>query len=315
MQAMSAAARDAEHLLGRPMDAETMAAELAEPLDESAPIAFRMAFETCGSNGVHGSCRAYHAVWQYLRLADATPSLKVDGAMYAAAAERLARRGGLRRVLVTATADYSLLAHLAFGARRGGADPIFHIVDRCATTLALNKWYGDRTGLKVEVTESDVLGFHSDHSYDLVCSHSFVHWLSPNDRPAIFRLWRRCLADEGRLCFSNRVWQERLRYSAGEMNERVEQIVDKTLAGLHAKEVPLPCDTDEFSALLRQYGHRRSEHLPLRLPDIESWITDARLALEVAVPPAEFVPKSRDGNAGPFPSSRGPRLWFQARPA
>ena len=147
-------AAEAKQHLDRAIDPDAVAAAIAEPLMDSAPIAFQTAIERCPPMDAPGSCRAYHAVWQYLRLAERTRSLRVDGGLYAAAAERLARMGMLRRVLVTATADYSMLAHLAFGARRGGAQPAFHIVDRCASTLELNQWYGDRMGLAVELTQT-----------------------------------------------------------------------------------------------------------------------------------------------------------------
>lgn len=312
MPAMAAPA--AQHF-DRAIDPDAVAAAIAEPLLVGAPIAFRTAFEHCPPLDAPGSCRAYHAVWQYLRLAGEARSLTVDGGIYAAAAEWLAKAGTLRRVLVTATADYSMLACLAFGARRGGAEPSFHIVDRCASTLAINRWYGERLGLKVDVTQSDVLAFEGSDRYDLVCSHSFLHWVGSENRPALFRLWRGLLSDEGRLCFSNRVWRDHYRYEPEEMDRRVERIVTGTVEALKRQSVPLPCDAPEFAALLRRYGRRRDEHFPLPLSDIESWIATAGLVLEVAAPATELARGVRDSSPGPFPTSRGPRMWFQARAA
>jgi len=314
MQVSTMAAEATQHL-DRAIDPDAVAAAIAEPLMDSAPIAFQTAIKRCPPMDAPGSCRAYHAVWQYLRLGERTQSLRVDGSIYAAAAERLARMGTLRRVLVTATADYSMLAHLAFGARRGGAQPTFHIVDRCASTLELNRWYGDRMGLAVELTQSDVLAFKGNQAYDLVCAHSFVSWVPVEDRPALFKVWRGSLSDEGRLCFSTRVWQDRYRYDAEEMNERVEQVASDTIKALADRSIPLPCDPLEFADLLKRYGRRREEHLPLPLSDIESWASGAGLFLEVAAPAAELAAGARDASPGPFPISRGPRMWFQARAA
>ena len=314
MQTPAMAAQAAQHF-DRAIDPDALATAIAEPLMVSAPIAFRIAHEHCPPLENPASCRGYHAVWQYLRLVDQARSLKVDGGLYAATAERLARMGTLRRILVTASADYSMLAHLAFGARRGGADPVFHIVDRCASTLELNRWYGDRMGLKVELTQSDVLEFESAHVSDLVCAHSFVSWVRVEDRPTLFKLWRRNLSEEGWLCFTTRVWQGHHRYEAEEMDTRIEQIVTNTMKALEERSVPLPCDPPAFAALLRRYGRRRDEHLPLPLADIESWISGAGLTIEIAAPTAELVPGTRDHSPGPFPMSRGPRMWFQARAA
>src|SRR5262245_30731357 len=125
-------------------DGDLLAEAIAEPLRESAPLMFALAHEHCvGGDGAR-DCRAYHAMWQYLRLAGERRAVRVDGPLYVAAAERLARSGRLRRVLISCTADYSMLAHIAHGARLGGAEPAFDVVDRCRTTLDMNAWYGGR---------------------------------------------------------------------------------------------------------------------------------------------------------------------------
>ena len=181
---------------------------------DSAPIAFQTAIKRCPPMDAPGSCRAYHAVWQYLRLAERTRSLRVDGSIYVAAAERLARTGTLRRVLVTATADYSMLAHLAFGARRGGgaADvPHRRPLRQHARTQPVA---GDRMGLAVELTQSDVLAFRKPSLRPRVCTLFSSAGCPVEDRPALFKVWRGSLSDEGRLCFSTRVWQDRYRYDA-----------------------------------------------------------------------------------------------------
>jgi hypothetical protein len=121
-----------------------LAERIAEPLLESAPLAFTTAMARCTHDS---ACQVYHALWQYLRIAEIVRSVRVDGPIYAAVAERLARAGQLRRVLITATADYSMLAHVAHGARRAGADVEFSIIDQCATALHLNAWYADRMAL------------------------------------------------------------------------------------------------------------------------------------------------------------------------
>jgi hypothetical protein len=170
-------------------------------------------------------------------------------------------------------------------------------------------------GFTVELTQSDVLAFKGNHAYDLVCAHSFVSWVPVEDRPALFKVWRGSLSDEGRLCFSTRVWQDRYRYDADEMNERVGQVASDTIKALADRSIPLPCDPLEFAGLLKRYGRRREEHLPLPLSDIESWASGAGLFLEVAAPAAELAAGARDASPGPFPISRGPRMWFQARAA
>jgi SAM-dependent methyltransferase len=298
-------------LFGPLIDAESLAAEIGEPLRESAPMALATALERCA----HESCRSYHAVWQYLRLANLARSVRIDGPIYVAAAERLARMGRLNRVLITATADYSMLAHLVEGARRGGANPAFDVVDRCPTSLHLNDWYGQRIAANVRTIQSDVLAYQSDERYDLVCSHSFVHWLPVETRPRLFEQWRQHLAPEGRVCFSNRVWIGHFKLAPVEMEQRVDRTVATALERLAERGIQLPCASERFAELLRGYGYRRDELPPLPMTEVERWIREAGLAIEIAVPAAEVVPETYERLVGPFSIDRGPRMWFQLRHA
>lgn len=303
-------------VVGRPfsglLDAKRLADDLAEPLVESAPLQFKTAKERCP----HGTaCEAYHAVWQYLRLSGLARSVRADGSLYVAAAEELARAGRLNRVLIVGSADYSMLAHLAYGARRGGANPRFDVVDRCVTPLHLNEWYAARNGLQVHTVQSEMLQFVGDGEFDLICSHSFIHWIPVAHRDRLFMTWQRQLAADGRVCFSTRVWDTHYVFQAPEMEERVSAMSCRAVVNLEQKAVPLPCGLQEFLDLLRRYGYRRDEHVPLPLSDIKRWIAGAALTTEIAVSATKVVSHSQDNLPGPFPFDRGPRLWFQLRKA
>jgi hypothetical protein len=301
--------------VGPLIDAQSLVAQLAEPLHESAPIAFASAMDRCGHEP-DGSCQAYHAVWQYLRLINIAPSVRVDGSLYVAVAERLARAGRLRRVLITASADYSMLAHLAFGARRGGAEPVFDVVDRCATALYLNEWYAAREGLQVQPIRASVPHENDGGPYDLICSHSFIQWLPRADRGPLFKIWQGSLAPEGRICFSHRVWENDYVLGAEDMEQRVSAMIDKAMRKLTEHRIALPCERGRFVELLRAYGYRRRDRHPaLPLADFERWITEAGLAIEVAVPGVKVVAEHYDYTPSPFSIEHGPRMWFQLRRA
>jgi SAM-dependent methyltransferase len=297
-------------------DAHTLAKRTAEPLLESAPLAFTTAMAHCPHDS---ACQVYHAVWQYLRLAEVVRSVRVDGPIYAAVAEQLACAGRLRRVLITATADYSMLAHLAYGVRRAGADVEFSIIDRCATALQLNAWYADRNGLDVRTIQADVLEHEGGGDYDLICTHSLLTLLPPVSRGRLFSQWRRSLARSGRICFSNRVWNHHIHLTQREIDRRSAAMAEGAIRKLEQNGVPLPCPADHFAKLVtrysERYGNRSTDLPPLPLSDIERWAQDADLDIEIAVPAGEVVADASDQAPGPFPTDRGPRMWFQLRQA
>ncbi|HEY1385608.1 MAG TPA: class I SAM-dependent methyltransferase [Dongiaceae bacterium] len=297
-------------LLAPLVEGKRLVRELDEPLRESAPLAFEIAHSTCADE----DCCTYHSMWQYLRLAGIHRGLQVDGPLFVAAAERMAGDGALNRALVSGTADYSILAHIAHGARRGGANPSFQVVDQCATTLRMNQWYGARRGFSVTTFRSDIFAFRPEARYDLICTHAFLGFHSFADRPMLFQRWAEWLAPGGRLCFSNTVSDQPI---PADIEGRKKRIAEKTAKGLRLlaeQGVPLPCPQPRFEELVRQFGLRQEERGPaMSLETVCSWIEDAGLDLEIAVPVKKALPGEPDLPAFSDRGPERPRIWFQAR--
>ena len=297
-------------------DARTLAERIAEPVAESAPHAFAAAMAHCPEGS---ACQVYHAIWQYLRLAEIVRSVRVDGPIYAAVAEQMARAGQLRRALVTASADYSMLAHLAYGARQAGVEVEFSVLDRCATSLHLNAWYAERNGLKLRTVQADILDYDGRDAFDLICTHSLLTLLPPERRGSRFERWRSLLAPDGRVCFSNRVWDHHMHLTHEDVDKRAAGMVSKVVQKLDQSRIPLPCPADEFAKLVtrysERYGNQSADLLPLPLADIMRWAHDAGFDAEIVVPVGDVVADTSDQAPGPFPTERGPRMWFQLRRA
>lgn len=295
------------------IDGDLLATEIGEPLRESAPLMFQAAHAHCTGGDGAKDCRAYHAMWQYLRLAGERRAVRVDGPLYVAAAEHLARTGRLERVLISCTADYSILAHIAHGARRGGAKPVFDVVDRCETALRMNAWYGAQRGLTVNAIRASILEFEPRRHYDLICTHSFLEFLPLADRPMLFRLWRQWLASGGKLCFSNLAAERAVPADREGRSGRIVAMTARAIDRLTAMGMALPCDQPTFEALIREAGLWRAQDAPaMPLPLIRLWIADAGLTVEVAEPVTMLIPSEPDR---PMLSARGPerpRIWFQA---
>lgn len=310
-------AADVTDRLGPIPDADRLAAEIAEPLAISAPIAFATAHSTCDPAT---DCRAYHAVWQYLRLTGLARSVRNEGPLFVAAALRRARMGRLRRVLICGTADYSMLAYLGHAARQAGseawAETEFDVLDRCGTTLHMNAWYAARSGLRLRPLAASVFDFVPDRSYDLICTHSFLPWLDFDSRPRLFRLWRDWLSADGELCISNRV--------DGEGGPKATQDRAPRLQGMQAEffqrcdemGLALPADREIFLALLEHHGRRaldRRRDMPIG--KIRGWLDAAGLALDLAVPVASVVPGYQERASAPIATGGRPSMWFLARRA
>lgn len=293
--------------------AERLIRDIDEPLDRSAPIAYEAALALCEGAEGHG-CRGYHAVWQYLRLADVWPSIRIDGPLFVAAAERLATEGPLDQMLVSGSADYSMLAHIAHGAKRGGAAPAVHVLDRCATSLQMNAWYGAERGIAVHTVQTPVMDFQPDGLYDFIATHTFISLQSPDDRPMLFRKWGEWLRPGGRLCFSDRVSDKETPYDPDDRARRVETIARDTLARCAERGIALPCPRDEFVALIHQFGliHRANQPA-MPIETIVSWAEDAGMQLDLAVPVDQALPGAQVQNLIAEQRPDRIRVWFQFR--
>jgi SAM-dependent methyltransferase len=108
-------------------------------------------------------------------------------------------------VLISGTADYSMLARLLPAFREHGAHPAITVVDRCETALMLNRWYAAREGLEIATERSDLLAYTAEAAYDVVCTHSFIGQFDPQRRAQLFASWQRLLRPGGLLLTINRL--------------------------------------------------------------------------------------------------------------
>lgn len=198
-------------------------AGIDEPLAESAMLARDWAREHCVQAGYgQTGCAWYHGAWQALRLFGVFQSIRSDDEFILPALTSMLTEG-VRRILISGAADYALLARVvaAAGARRG--DLRVTVVDRCATPLKLNAWYGERAGIAVDVVQGDILEFDAPGAFDLVCTHSFICFFAPGDRQRLLQQWWACLAPGGRVLTAQRARTEDhlpvIRYSGHEVEQ------------------------------------------------------------------------------------------------
>lgn len=223
-----------------------------EPLRESAPVAYRLAHAHCPA-GPEG-CRDYHAMWQYFRQIGLLTTIATNGEFLVETLGRLAVAGLCRRVLVSATADYGMLAHVLHACRRAGVEPEITVIDLCETPLALNRWYAERMGAAIHTCCANVLEFAAAEPFDVVCTHSFLGRLTPEVRIGVLRKWHEVLRPGGRV-----VTAQRVRYGAPEGVTRYdpEEIVEfreRALALARARQHELDLSAEFIADAAEHYA-------------------------------------------------------------
>ena len=130
-------------------------------LTESAPLMDKWSKHECRGKDCGGmeewakehaedavrSCGWYHGTWQYLRLLNMVAVPPWYG-RYNEALSAILRRQPQAEVLISACADYGMLATLHEAIVTSGASPRIAIYDICRTPLLACEWYAARHGLE-----------------------------------------------------------------------------------------------------------------------------------------------------------------------
>ena len=177
-----------------------------EPLELSAPLARELAPKLCRRDPATGeSCEWNHGFWQYLRLMGLAATPADHAEFFEQAFQLVANENRNPRVLISGAVDYCMLAHLLAALRKRHADPQVAVVDRCETPLWLNRWYAERMSLTIDTHCADVLAYRSDEPFDALCTHGFLGFFSPHQRPVLLQLWRSLLRSGGLAITVNRM--------------------------------------------------------------------------------------------------------------
>ena len=132
--------------------------QLDAALSLSAPITWEQAPQSCYHDpATKYSCVDYHRIWQYLVLLGVMTSVRTDSAFLINTFSELAREGNNKRVLVTGTADYTMLAQVLYAYKQESKEVDVTVVDLCETSLASNRWYAEHTGSKIETIQENIL--------------------------------------------------------------------------------------------------------------------------------------------------------------
>lgn len=196
-------------------------------LESCAEMNFR-AGDKCKKDYVDkdNGCEWYHSVWQYLRVLNCVSAPQWHKDFYIRAFDAALNNKKKARILISGTADYSLL-HLIFCVlARSEIKADIDVLDMCATPLSSCRWYfynckevfGEKIGeslmqsINLQKVQKDLL-YHNvdDYSkYDLICSDAFLTRFEKQDVDSVVRKWRDLLFDDGHIVTTVRLHEEHI---------------------------------------------------------------------------------------------------------
>lgn len=143
-------------------------------------------------------CAWYHGTWQYLRLLDmvAVPDWHRD--FYNEALGNILKRKPDANVLISAAADYGMLAMLHEAMELTGSSPRVVIYDICKTPLLACRWYADRHGINIETKCDNIITNPIPEApFDLIVTDEFFTVLKAEYKPLISKRWKELLKPGG----------------------------------------------------------------------------------------------------------------------
>lgn len=246
---------------GPPSPASRGTDALTEPLADSAPVAWAEAPRRCYRDPQTGqTCLWYHRVWQYLRLFGIISSIRTNTDFLTRCFRDCARARPHPVVLVSAAADYSMLAHLkhACDLERSPLDAT--IVDRCETSLFLNRWYADRFNLVLATACCNVIEYATERRFDLICTHNFLGRFDDDSRRLLVARWHTLLRPGGVVVTTQRIRPNARAARSFYTDEQARELSERVAAVARAHPQRLDLDVDQLARAVYEYAIRRAAH-------------------------------------------------------
>jgi 2-polyprenyl-3-methyl-5-hydroxy-6-metoxy-1,4-benzoquinol methylase len=181
-------------------------------LQESAPLIAEWSRRECQAKPLGGmeewakengqrrpdACDWYHGTWQHLRLLNMVAVPPWYG-RYNRSLSAVLRRRPHAEVLISACADWGMLATLHEAIETAGATPRITIYDICRTPLLACEWYAARHGLQVHCVCDNIITSPrmTLGAYDLIVTDEFLTVLKDDYKPQIVKRWRALLKPGG----------------------------------------------------------------------------------------------------------------------
>jgi hypothetical protein len=144
------------------------------------------------------NCGWYHGTWQYLRLLDMVAVPGWHAAFYQEALGGILSEKPTANILISAAADYGMLATLHSAIEAVGATPTIIIYDICETPLKACQWYADRHNFTIQTRLGNLItGDVPEAPFDLIVTDEFLTVLKSEYKPLITKRWKALLKPGG----------------------------------------------------------------------------------------------------------------------
>lgn len=180
--------------------------DLEEPMLKSAPLMSMLSEVMCkGSQVSAEDCSWYHRVWQYLRIFDVASTPTWHYQFYTESLQKFFSQRKNIKILISGTADYSMLAHVLYVCSKLKREYEIFVLDLCQTPLVLCEWYASQERKEIKTIHQDILRFNMKNYFDLIITDAFLTRFPDDDRLQVLRKWNSLLREDGKIITTIRI--------------------------------------------------------------------------------------------------------------
>lgn len=229
--------------------------DLEEPMLKSAPLMSMLSEVMCkGSQVSAEDCSWYHRVWQYLRIFDVVSTPTWHYRFYFESLRRLFAMRKNIKILISGTADYSMLAHVLYAFSNTDTKYEITVLDLCQTPLVLCEWYAGQEGKKIKTIREDILKFNIQEHFDLIITDAFLTRFSDDEKLQVLKKWNSLLKKDGIIITTIRI--EKSDGPTKTSETEISKFTNEVFKSAQNWQPFLPESAEKLSSWAHEYARR-----------------------------------------------------------
>lgn len=202
---------------------ESIEIQLEKYLRKSANILYDVANDNCKNGIVDKNCVWYHSIWQYLRMMDVVSSPTWHSDFYSEQLSKALKNEGINNILISGTADYSMLAYVIKCVKEMKIKANVYVLDTCKTPLIACEWLAKMEDIEITCINENILDYCNNNFFDIICTDAFLTRFSNEDAKLVINKWYNLLRINGKIITTIRI------HDTNETNNHsnIENFIDK----------------------------------------------------------------------------------------
>lgn len=200
---------------------------LEKSLKESANMMYELAYKHCHNGIMDENCVWYHSMWQYLRMLDVVSSPTWHHDFYLRQLSMAIKDKENNNILISGTADYSVLAYIIYCIKSKKAQANIYVLDTCRTPLEACKWFANKEGIEINLINENILSYSQDNFFDVICTDAFLTRFSNTDANLVIDKWYHLLKNDGKVITTIRIHEKTTDNNSNKIDAFLDKIKNK----------------------------------------------------------------------------------------